>query len=175
MQAVAQRLKASGVPIYEFPQSVPNLTSMGSNLFELSKSNSITVYADDALRLAVSRTIAKETPRGIQLTKEKSSHKIDIVIALAMASLHAVEQGGRPEMFGIGGCKVFNAEGVTIIDSVTPSLRPPQPSPPPALPAALADVQLSPEAQARLEAFKQDFMRQRSSTDFLVSKCFGVR
>src|SRR5260370_32240885 len=37
MQAVAQRLKASGVPIYEFPQSVPTLTAMGSNLFALVK------------------------------------------------------------------------------------------------------------------------------------------
>ena len=174
MQAIAQRLKSSGIPIYEFPQSVPNLTSMGSCLFDLIKSGSLTVYPDDALRLAISRTISKESARGVQLTKEKSSHKIDVVIALAMAALHAVEQGSRPEMFGIGGCKVFNAEGVTLIDSVTPFLRPPQPSPPPALPAAPADVELSPEAKLQLEQFKADFLRQQSSTDFFVSKCFGV-
>ena len=45
------------------------------------------------LRLAVSRTIALETPRGLRLAKEKTSHKIDVVVALAMAALHAVEQG----------------------------------------------------------------------------------
>jgi phage terminase large subunit-like protein len=77
----------------EFPQSVPNLTAMGSNLYELIKGARIAVYKDDVLRLAVSRTVAKETPPGLQLTKEKQSHKIDVVIALAMAALHAVEQG----------------------------------------------------------------------------------
>jgi phage terminase large subunit-like protein len=93
MQAVAQRLRTANVPMREFPQSVPNLTAMGSNLYELIKGARIIVYRDDALRLAISRTVAKETPRGLQLTKEKSSHKIDVVIALAMAALHAVEQG----------------------------------------------------------------------------------
>jgi phage terminase large subunit-like protein len=93
MQAVAQRLRTIGVPMREFPQSVPNLTAMGSNLHEIIKGARITVYRDDALRLAISRTVAKETPRGLQLMKEKQSHKIDVVIALAMAALHAVEQG----------------------------------------------------------------------------------
>jgi hypothetical protein len=32
------------------------------------------------LRLAVSHTIALETPRGLRLAKEKTSHKIDAVI-----------------------------------------------------------------------------------------------
>jgi hypothetical protein len=44
MQAVAQRLKASGIPIYEFPQSVPNLTAMGSCLFDLIKSHLLLVH-----------------------------------------------------------------------------------------------------------------------------------
>ena len=95
MQAVAQRLQTANVPMREFPQSVPNLTSMGSMLYELIKGGRIIAYKDDALRLAVSRTVAKETPRGMQLTKEKTSHKIDVVIALAMAALHAVEQGAH--------------------------------------------------------------------------------
>jgi hypothetical protein len=93
MAAVAQRLQTANVPMREFPQTVANLTAMGSRLYELIKGARITVYKDDALRLAVSRTVAKETPRGLQLTKEKQSHKIDVVIALAMAALHAVEQG----------------------------------------------------------------------------------
>jgi len=93
MQAVAQRLQTANVPMREFPQSVPNLTAMGSMLHELVKGGRIVVYPDDLMRLAVSRTVAKETPRGLQLTKEKTSHKIDVVIALAMAALFAVEQG----------------------------------------------------------------------------------
>jgi phage terminase large subunit-like protein len=93
MAAVAQRLSASGIPMREYPQSVPNLTAIGANLYELIKSGGLVVYPDDALRLAVSRTIALETPRGLRLAKEKTSHKIDVVVALAMAALHAVEQG----------------------------------------------------------------------------------
>jgi hypothetical protein len=194
MQAVAQRLKASGVPIYEFPQSVPNLTAMGSNLFDLIKSQSIVVYPDAELKLAVQRTVAKETPRGLQLTKQKTSHKIDVVIALAMASLHAVEQANAPlPLIGLGG-KVFSSTGAIISDSATgffdkfkstPELTendklhqanlrqqheemrdriegPPQPPP-----------ELTPEARARLAAFKKELEAKRTSIGNLYGKCFG--
>ena len=93
MASVSQRLQASGVPMREFPQTVANLTAMGSNLYELIKGGNIVVYPDADIRLAINRAIAKETPRGRKITKEKSSHKIDVVVALAMAALHAVEQG----------------------------------------------------------------------------------
>ena len=96
MASTSQRLTAAGVPMRECPQSVPNLTAMGSNLYELIKGQGIVVYPDDAIRLAVSRTIALETPRGMRLAKEKSSHKIDVVIALAMAALGAVQEGQKP-------------------------------------------------------------------------------
>jgi hypothetical protein len=43
----------------------------------------------------------------------------------------------------------------------------------PVMPAALADVELSPEAKLRLEQFKQDFLRQRASVAF-YGKCFGA-
>jgi phage terminase large subunit-like protein len=93
MAAVAQRLRSVGIPMREFAQSVPNLTAMGSNLYELIKAGGIVTHKDDVIRLAISRTIALETPRGLRLAKEKQSHKIDVVVALAMAALHAVEQG----------------------------------------------------------------------------------
>jgi hypothetical protein len=53
------------------------------------------VYPDDSVRLAVSRAVAVETTRGWRLTKEKASHKIDVVVALAMAA-HACVQ--RPQV-----------------------------------------------------------------------------
>jgi hypothetical protein len=93
MQAVAQRLMKLGVPMREFPQSVPNLTAAGSNLFELIKGRGIVFYPDDGIRLAMNRAIAIETPRGFRIAKEKTSHKIDVVVALAMASVACVEQG----------------------------------------------------------------------------------
>jgi phage terminase large subunit-like protein len=90
MAAVAQRLQAAGAPMREFPQTVGNLTAMGSNLFELIKGRGLVAYADSALRLAISRAIAVETARGWRITKEKSAHKIDVVVALAMAAHAAV-------------------------------------------------------------------------------------
>ena len=90
MAAVAQRLAAAGLPMKEYPQTVSNLTAMGNNLFELIQAGGIGFYPDPDIRLAISRTIAIETPRGIRLAKEKSSHKIDVVIALAMAAQSAV-------------------------------------------------------------------------------------
>jgi phage terminase large subunit-like protein len=98
MAAVAQRLASSGLPMYEYPQTPPNLTAMGSNLYELIKSAGIVFYPDDDLRLAMSRAVAVETERGLKITKAKSSHKVDVIIALAMAALAAVE-GSRREAF----------------------------------------------------------------------------
>jgi hypothetical protein len=92
MAAVAQRLQRAGVPMREYPQTVANLTAAGSNLYELIKARSIIVYPDADLRLAISRAIAVETPRGWRITKEKASHKIDVIVALAMAA-HACVEG----------------------------------------------------------------------------------
>jgi len=44
--------------------------------------------------LAVSRAIAIETSRGWRIAKEKQSHKIDVVVALAMSALAAVRGQG---------------------------------------------------------------------------------
>jgi phage terminase large subunit-like protein len=97
MQAVAQRLISRHVPMVEFAQSVPNLTEATSNLYELIKGRNLVVYADDALRLAVQRSVAVETPRGWRIAREKQSHKIDVVVALGMAALGAVQGGIAPQ------------------------------------------------------------------------------
>ncbi len=93
MQATAQRLTAAGLPMVEFAQSVPNLTEASTNLYELLKGRNLAVYADDELRLAVSRCVALETSRGWRIAKEKASHKIDSIVALSQAALGAVQQG----------------------------------------------------------------------------------
>ena len=45
------------------------------------------------MRLAASRAVAIETSRGWRITKEKASHKIDVIVALAQAALGAVKDG----------------------------------------------------------------------------------
>jgi Terminase large subunit, endonuclease domain len=93
MAATAQRLRAFGLPMREYPQTEANITQFSSTLFERIKAGELITYPDDAIRLAVSRAIAKETARGWKITKEKASHKIDVVVALAMAVQAAGAEG----------------------------------------------------------------------------------
>lgn len=95
--AVAQRLTNAGLPMIEWPQSVPNLTESSTNLYELIKAGNLAVYVDPDIRLSLQRAVALETSRGWRIAKEKAVHKIDILVALAIAALGAVkgqEMGG---------------------------------------------------------------------------------
>lgn len=95
-QRSAQTLTKEGIKMIEFPQSVPNLTAMSTNLFELLKGGNLIAYPNEEIRLAVSRAVAVETSRGMKIAKEKASHKIDVVVALAMAALGAVQSPAEP-------------------------------------------------------------------------------
>jgi phage terminase large subunit-like protein len=95
MQATAQRLTGQRLPMVEFAQSVPNLTEASTNLYELIKGRGLAAYPDADIRLAISRAIALETSRGWRIAKEKVSHKIDVVVALAQAALGAVKNQER--------------------------------------------------------------------------------
>jgi hypothetical protein len=84
----------------EFPQTIPNLTESSQNLFDLIKGRNLLLYPDAAIRLAISRAVAFESARGWRIGKDKQSHKIDVVVALAMAALaatkHEVGTAGYP-------------------------------------------------------------------------------
>ena len=95
--ATAQRLSREGLPMEEFPQTPANLTAASQNLFGIIKGRNLVVYPDADIRLAISRTIAIETPRGWRISKEKQAHIIDVVIALAMAAYAAVEAQGKSD------------------------------------------------------------------------------
>jgi phage terminase large subunit-like protein len=90
MQSTAQRLAKRGLPVQEFPQTVPNLTIASQRLWELIEARGLILYPDAAMRLAASRAIAIESPRGWRIAKEKQSHKIDVIVALGMAAHAAV-------------------------------------------------------------------------------------
>jgi hypothetical protein len=96
MVATSQRLAKKGVPIEEFPQTVSNLTAASQNLFDLIVGQNIVAYYDSALRLAISRCVAKEGPRGWHIVKQRQSHKIDVVVALAQACYAAVRDAAEP-------------------------------------------------------------------------------
>jgi phage terminase large subunit-like protein len=120
--AVAQRLTAAGLPMVEFPQSVPNLTEASSNLYELVKGRGLVAYQDPDFRLAVSRAVALETSRGWRIAKEKVSHKIDVVVALAQAALGAVQGQG----IGLERILEYYRQGADNASPLSPSY--PQPA-----------------------------------------------
>ncbi len=98
MQAVAQRLTSARLPIEEFPQTSGNLTAASQNLYELIEGGNLVLYPDANMRLSASRAVAVETSRGWRISKEKQSHKIDVIVALAMAC-HAAVQGSSEPYF----------------------------------------------------------------------------
>ena len=91
MVAVAQRLAKAHIQIEEYAQTVPNLTAVTSNLFDLIQSRQLVLYPDPNMRLAMSRTIIVESSRGWRIDKLKQHHKIDVIVALAMAAFAAVQ------------------------------------------------------------------------------------
>jgi phage terminase large subunit-like protein len=93
MVAVAQRLQKAGLPMVESPQSLPNLTEASAALYEQLRSRALVLYPDADMRLALQRTVAVETGRGWRIAKDKVNHKIDVIVALAMAALGAVKGG----------------------------------------------------------------------------------
>jgi hypothetical protein len=103
---VAKYMVRRRAPMAEFAQSVPNLTEASTNLYELLKGRNLVAYADEDLHLAVSRCVASESSRRWRIAKEKASHKIDVVVALAQAALGAVQQGQvacAPQNYSDGG------------------------------------------------------------------------
>ncbi len=68
---------------------------MGQNLLDLLSQRRIRLHADEALRRHALNAVAKETPRGWRIAKEKTSRKIDLVVALAMAALDSEQRPAR--------------------------------------------------------------------------------
>jgi phage terminase large subunit-like protein len=89
MAATSQRLARAGVAVEEYPQTVGNMTAASQQLYELVQGQRLILYPDAMMRLAAIRTVAVETPRGFRITKDKAAHKIDSIVALALAAYAA--------------------------------------------------------------------------------------
>lgn len=94
-QRSAQTLAREGIPMAEFSQTVPNITAMSTNLYELLRGGNLLAYPADEIRQAVLHAVAVETSRGLKIAKEKATHRIDVLVALAMAALGATELARR--------------------------------------------------------------------------------
>ncbi|MBA7556956.1 hypothetical protein ES705_49683 [subsurface metagenome] len=97
-------LTKEGLPMKEYAQSQSNLVEAGENLYSLIKGRNLSVYEDREIRDHVLKSIAQESSRGFRLIKSKQSERIDLAIALAMASIKAVDlDTGRPRIRSLDG------------------------------------------------------------------------
>ena len=85
-------LQQAGLPVQEFPQTPQNLTRMGQTLLDLLRGRNLCLYPDDEWRAQALSTVAVESPRGFRLAKEKAGKKIDLIVALSMACLAALDE-----------------------------------------------------------------------------------
>lgn len=103
-------LAKKGLPMEEFPQTVGNLTDIGQGLYDLVEYGNIVLYQCKDLRQEAVNAIAKETPRGIRIVKEKSSLKIDSIISLAMACSAPARPRVTPRIAVVGSNKPSRVE-----------------------------------------------------------------
>ena len=85
-------LQQAGLLIQEFPQTPQNLTRMGQTLLDLLRGRNLWLYPDDELRAQALSTVAVESPRGFRLAKEKAGKKIDLIVAVSMACVAALDE-----------------------------------------------------------------------------------
>ena len=87
----AVTLKKKGLFMKELPQTVGNTIDFSQTLYDLIQFGNIEFYPSPEVRRHVKSCKAKEMDRGYRIVKESHSEKIDIAVALAMASLGAVK------------------------------------------------------------------------------------
>jgi len=95
MARSVQTLIAAGLPVEEYNQTQNNLTEATEALYSAFINRNLRIYNAPDLREHVLNAVSVETPRGIRLSKQKTSAKIDGAVALSFAVLAAV-QFGRP-------------------------------------------------------------------------------
>jgi phage terminase large subunit-like protein len=86
-------LRNEGLPCEEYPQTSGNCTAMGQALFDLLTGKNIRLYTSVELRAQALNTVSVESTRGWKISKEKTSQKIDAIVALAMAAVAALDHG----------------------------------------------------------------------------------
>src|SRR5207244_9244917 len=92
-------LQQAGLPVQEFPQTPLNLTRMGQTLLDLLRGRNLCLYPDEELRAQALSTVAVESPRGFRLAKEKAGKKIDLIVALSLACVAALDEPAGPPPF----------------------------------------------------------------------------
>ena len=98
MARSVQALVAAGLPVEEYNQTQSNLTEATEALYSVLTTKGIRLYKAPDLREHVLNAVSVETPRGIRLSKQKTSNKIDGAVAFSFAVLAAIQNGKPPSL-----------------------------------------------------------------------------
>lgn len=97
------KLESEGLPIEEYPQTQSNQVGMGQGLWELLRGKNLRLYQSEDLRRQALQAVAIESPRGWRIAKDKTSKKIDAIIAMSMACVAAMNCRSGPSEAGSEG------------------------------------------------------------------------
>ncbi len=88
--SLAQDLRKENINMVELPQTQGNCIAFSQCLFNLIKSQGINFYGSEEIRLSLINCKVIYSSRGWRIVKKTGTKKIDLAIALAMASYGAV-------------------------------------------------------------------------------------
>ena len=91
LASTGSRVRRAGLPFEDFPQTTAGTTRMGQVLYDALQNRTLRLYPDDELRTQMLNVQAIESPRGFRLAKVSSSRKIDLVAALTLAMIAALD------------------------------------------------------------------------------------
>ena len=98
--------------------------SLRPTSYEIISGRNFVTYPSEYLRLAISRAVAIETSRGWRIGKEKQSHKIDIVVALALAALGAMRsqsESSYRHQYALGRYRPRRSSGRAVVTETSVS------------------------------------------------------
>ncbi len=95
--SLAQDLRKENINMVELPQTQGNCVAFSQCLFNLLKSQGINFYESEEIRLSLINCKVIYSGRGWRIVKKSGTKKIDLAIALAMASYGAITTPEEPE------------------------------------------------------------------------------
>ncbi|RXG66841.1 hypothetical protein ES695_01100, partial [Candidatus Atribacteria bacterium 1244-E10-H5-B2] len=94
---LSQDLKKENINVVEISPTPGNCVAFSQCLFNLLKNRGISFYESEEIRLSLINCKVIYSTRGWRIVKKSGTKKIDLAIALAMASYGAVTSPGEPE------------------------------------------------------------------------------
>jgi hypothetical protein len=88
-----QKLQKENFAVEEYQQTLGNLTTMATALFDAIKNRTLKTYHAPELKEHALNALAVEGPRGYVIKKERAAGKIDGFISLGMALTAAIQHG----------------------------------------------------------------------------------